>query len=289
MVIKRHDFGLNVVQACLLAVSFLAVTTEGAGQNANVTLAGIDFVVLSGGEFRMGCPSNPAPPWKPDPSAGPEHIVKLDPFAMSKHPVSFADFCTFLNSERVTLQPKLDSQLIHELIRSNDLYFPKKGQENHPANSIRFQLAKEYCRWLSNETGREVRLPTEAEWEYAAKGKEGRTYPWGEKILSRDVYESAGRLSSMATPEAIYDLNGPVLQWCLDTYDRGFYRTSPKDNPLCQTGGGRRVVRGGSMMRMGPREELVYPATWTRFGTPETPDRYGLPKGLRLVLVISTP
>lgn len=288
MEIKHQDFVLRIIQSCLFAVSVLTVRAGVTSQNATLTLAGIEFVILEGGDFRMGCPSNPPPPWKPDPSARPEHVVRLSPFAMSKYPVTFDNFCTFLNGSRVTLLPNLDNLLLSELLRSNKLYFPKKGRENYPATGIRFQLAKEYCLWLSDETGRVIRLPTEAEWEYAAKGKKARTYPWGETILLRDTYGSAGRLSVMATPEGIYDLNGPVLQWCLDAYVPDFYRKSPTDNPLCETGSGRRVVRGGSVMRMGPREELVYPATWTRFGTSETPDKYGLPKGIRLVLTLGT-
>jgi formylglycine-generating enzyme required for sulfatase activity len=120
-----------------------------------------------------------------------------------------------------------------------------------------------FCRWLCDETGRLCRLPTEAEWEFAAKGREGRTYPWGETPQKGNPYGShVGANPHLATPDGVHDLNGPVYQYCADMFNESFYQTSPVEDPVC-TNGFSRVVRGGPMFMF--MEKLQMPPTWKRF------------------------
>jgi formylglycine-generating enzyme required for sulfatase activity len=120
------------------------------------------------------------------------------------------------------------------------------------ANVASWKGANRFTEWLSRNTGRTARLPTEAEWEFAAKGKDGRPYPWGstskkeEEVgwLQRGVARSGGYPKN-ATPEGIRDLLGPTGEWCSDFHAMKY---DPKDavDPRGPKKGEQRVVRGWS-------------------------------------------
>lgn len=125
--------------------------------------------------------------------------------------------------------------------------------------------ADAFCNWLSTQeaTGREqkatVRLPTEAEWEYAAHGKAGRIFSWGDKEPNAELanyYGNVGRTTAVgsyprgATPEAICDLSGNVWEWCSDWSGDDYYKECKREgvvtNPQGPDKGAARVLRGGS-------------------------------------------
>ena len=139
--------------------------------------------------------------------------------------------------------------------------------DRHPVVYVSYLDALKFCQWLSTRERRKYRLPTEAEWEYAAKGNDQRKYPWGNHDGRGDLANFAdkntvfawsdreiddgypesspvGAFPLGASPFGIEDMAGNVWEWCLDYYE--FYRPGPKINPRGPTSGTKRVHRGGS-------------------------------------------
>jgi formylglycine-generating enzyme required for sulfatase activity len=135
---------------------------------------------------------------------------------------------------------------------------PPPGQGSHPVVLVRFDDATAYCKWLADATGRKVRLPTEAEWEKAARGElEGKRYPWGDDIdVSRANYLAtiAAKRQRGTRPAGTYppngyglcDVVGNVWEWVSDWYGPEYYATSDTRDPRGPDAGTMRIVRGGA-------------------------------------------
>jgi formylglycine-generating enzyme required for sulfatase activity len=132
---------------------------------------------------------------------------------------------------------------------------------------VSWKEADEFCRWLSRKEGKTFRLPTEAEWEYAARGEDGRIYPWGDKLNAGNLANFADTRSNFvwrdpniddgfsesapvgmyprgSSPFGIEELSGNVFEWCLDAMDP--YKGRELTNPPPSRLGQNRVYRGGS-------------------------------------------
>jgi formylglycine-generating enzyme required for sulfatase activity len=187
----------------------------------------------------------------------PVHTIRLDAYWIDKYEVTNAQFAAFLNEkenqteERVQWLNGSDSDVKIHL--SEGAWVADDGYENHPVIEVSWYGAKAYCTWAGG------RLPTEAEWEKAARGGlEGQAYPWGNEdpvctfgskngaqfASCKDRTEEIG--SFRPNGNGLYDMAGNVLEWVEDWYEPKYYDSSPYDNPKGPSNGDRRVARGGS-------------------------------------------
>ncbi|MDT7808080.1 MAG: toxoflavin biosynthesis protein ToxD [Acidobacteriota bacterium] len=174
----------------------------------------------------------------------PKHPVKISPFAIGRFPVTNREYSRFL-SETMGLAP--------ESIKCGE-------PDDHPVWGISFEEALEYAAWFGNRAGLTCRLPTEAEWEYAARGPSGRDYPFGTAFDPErcNTFESGvGRTTPVnqypagASEFGICDMAGNVEEWTMDLYapyPGGVFIC----DDLSEVWGGRyRILRGGSFARGG--------------------------------------
>ncbi len=195
---------------------------------------GAPMVLVPAGVFKMGSLDMDGPYDQA------ERKIFLDAFYMDKYEVTVSRYAKFLEATGLG-EPDLWDEV--SPVRDGDR--PVVGVDWHDADV--------YCRWANK------RLPTEAEWEKAARGTDGRKYPWGnEKPTSRHanfgssdghVYESlapVGGFQPDKSPYGIYDLGGNVNEWVSDWYDEDYYSKSSKSNPSGPSQGQKKVLRGGS-------------------------------------------
>jgi formylglycine-generating enzyme required for sulfatase activity len=170
----------------------------------------------------------------------PVHRVWVDTFYLGEHQVTNAEYAHFLGARAIQPPPLW-----------NDPHF------NHPAQpvvAVSWFDAAQYCEWLSEITGRKFRLPTEAEWECAARGGvEGKLFPWGDgppqSVPDYDKRWQTGPepvAQYGPNPFGLYDICENVHEWCSDWYQPGYYAVSPQRNPRGPETGQRRSSRGGS-------------------------------------------
>jgi formylglycine-generating enzyme required for sulfatase activity len=169
----------------------------------------------------------------------------VQPFAISKYPVTWAQYRSFLEAQDGYRQKRWWRGLAERQAQPGEQY---RQQDNHPAENVSWYDAVAFCRWLSARLGYEVHLPTEWEWQQATTGGDpAREYPWGahwdpayanawESHLGRTA--AVGMYPQGASPVGALDMSGNVWVWCLNEYDR------PQRTGL--SGTARRVVRGGS-------------------------------------------
>lgn len=282
---SKGRFYRPFVRFCSLTALFLVASLEACcgGEFLKLTESNrIELVSFEANSFLMGRPkSTTAIASRFDEKAAePEHEVFLSAFAIGKYPITVEQYCDFLNAVGFRSEFMENQAMLVYFSRATAGKFkPKAGRTGFPVADVTVAGAVAFCKWMSEISGLKCRLPSEAEWEYVAKGVHARTYPWGETVISRNPYGSRiGDNPDMATPEGVHDLNGPVYQYCIDKFDSTFYVRSPKSNPVCATGD-THVVRGGPLFRF--NGQLTMPPTWKRFQLSEAT---GL-SGFRIVVV----
>src|SRR5258708_10283829 len=192
----------------------------------------MELIEIPEGWFWMGAPNDrPA-----QDSERPRHRVWIDAFRLARFQVTVAAYAQFLAATSRPA-PKYWGQ-------------PEFANPRQPVVAPSWHDAVAYCEWL----GPEYRLPTEAEWERAARGGiDDRNFPWGdEPPQSRPTYATrwlTGPEPIGTSPANAYGLDAMgenVHEWCVDSYDAAFYARSPEHNPRCTDDTGRRASRGGS-------------------------------------------
>ncbi len=178
------------------------------------------FVLIEGGRFLMGSPDGVG-----QDTERPQHWVELSPFYIQQYEVT--------NEEYRLFDPDHD--------------FPV-GKERHPVVSVNWFEARDYAAWLGGT------LPTEAQWEFTARGEEGRDYPWGAEPPKLGIHGNFGGMDGEtkpvgdhpdgATPLGVHDMAGNVWEWCSDWY--GPYPANAEKDPVGPDTGPRQVVRGGA-------------------------------------------
>lgn len=200
--------------------------------------AGIEMVEIPGGQFMMGSENG-------DSDEKPVHAVTVPAFWMSKSEVTVGQYKACVNAGQCSTT---------DLTKYDKCNWGKSGRESHPMNCVDWHQARAFARWAGG------RLPTEAEWEYAARsGGKARKYPWGDEpaTCSRAVMDDGGdgcgrdstwpvcSKPSGNTDQGLCDMAGNVWEWVEDVYADS-YSSAPTDGTARTTGGARRVFRGGS-------------------------------------------
>jgi formylglycine-generating enzyme required for sulfatase activity len=170
----------------------------------------------------------------------PAHRVWVDSFTLAETQVTVAEYARFLDATHRPPPPTW-----------ND---PDFSRPAHPVTAVSWFEAMAYCEWLSEITGARYRLPTEAEWERAARGgADGKLFPWGDDPpQSRPHYESLWQhgpepvRSSEPNAYGLYEMCENVHEWCSDWFQGDYYSRSPERNPQGPASGERRSSRGGS-------------------------------------------
>ncbi len=229
-----------------------------------------DMVLIPAGEFQMG--SNDKHASKDE---MPVHNVYVDAFYMDQYPVTNAQFKVFLNANPDWCKSPLFKMHISKDFH-NGFYLQHWDKNDYPADKaehpvvhISWYAAMAYAEWSGK------RLPTEAEWERAARGGMRNTiYPWGNSIEPQNAnYDEnmkgttpAGKYSK--NEYGLYDMVGNVFEWCLDQYERKFYKISPSENPISGEDKDKilrnykevitdRVFRGGSWLNAAGRVRVA--------------------------------
>lgn len=203
---------------------------------ASAAVSEPECAVIPAGDFVMGCGQGRD-------EERPAHPVRVGSFAMAIYQVRNRDFEIFMQSTAHPAPPNWGE--------------PHFEDPEYPVVSVSWFEAREYCAWLTSATGRCYRLPTEAEWERAARGgRENRLYPWGDETptlradyqqrWSGDVRGPLPVGRGAPNPFGIHDLCENVHEWCADWFQPDYYAQSPWNNPQGPAGGERRSSRGGS-------------------------------------------
>jgi len=188
------------------------------------------MIAIAGGSFTMGSSSG-------DSDEQPTHKVTVSSFSIGKYEVTVAEYKAFCTEAGRSMPDE-----------------PSWGwNDKHPMVKVNFNDANAYCNWLSETTGQNYRLPTEAEWEYAARGGQkssGYTYSGGndpeEVGWSSDNAGGQTQTVGRKSPNelGLYDMSGNVWEWCKDW--NGEYTSEAQNNPRGPSSGTTRVLRGGS-------------------------------------------
>ncbi len=231
-----------------------------------------DYVYVPAGAFKMGDNFGDG-----ESRERPVHVVDLESFYIAKYEMTNGEWKKFRDDPGYSdpkywpngyVVPKDQNPYWNDATNHGG---GTPGSDKYPMLSVNWDEATAYCNWLSAKTGKKYRLPTEAEWEKAARGTDQRRYPWGANIdLSYANYVNEARSNTAmevgffngekrddkqthnnASPYGAFDMAGNVMEWCSDWYHHDYYSTSPRKNPRGPETGAYKVLRGGMFVEDG--------------------------------------
>ncbi len=226
-----------------------------------------ELALVPSGDFLMGS----------DDAEGderPVHRVHIDDFYVGVQPVTNEEYARFVRDSGHRAPAVYELPIVvtaggadrERTFRQTSVPYvwadfdPPRDRADHPVTLVRYDDAAAYCAWLSSMTERPFRLPTEAEWEKAARGgAESKRYPWGDRLdrNTANFLDDPAQKSSHGTSPCrhypangygLYDMAGNVWEWVQDWYDPGYYVASPERNPQGPPRGSLRIVRGGGWL-----------------------------------------
>jgi sulfatase modifying factor 1 len=193
---------------------------------------GLEYIFLPAGSFLMGASPSDLDATEVE---KPRHVVEVTKgHWLARTPVTVAAYRRFCEQ---TKRPMAEAPEFN----------PRWGWKTHPIVNVRWHDAAAYCQWIGG------RLPTEAEWERAARAGVQTRFWWGDEFDTNQLWfqgNAGGHTRQVATKSpnqwGFFDLLGNVWEWCADCYHDGFYASSPTEDPLGPAPGANRVLRGGS-------------------------------------------
>lgn len=217
----------------------------------------LNMLFVKPGSFHMGNSSEFA-----SSNQVPSHQVFIDAYYIDKHEVTIQEYEKFIQAGgyhknefwtnlgwEFIQQNQIKGYMVLGQPRAERLFQKLYNAPNQPVIGVSWYEANAYCKWAGK------RLPTEAEWEKAARGLDGFLYPWGNEMIFANVSYNitngkrtlpVGSFSNGASPYGCLDMSGNVWEWCSDWYDEDYYSRSTLRNPAGPKKGTYRVLRGGS-------------------------------------------
>jgi formylglycine-generating enzyme required for sulfatase activity len=212
----------------------------------------VPSVLVPAGVFGMGTNDVGSNWHQGNPNESPQHAVSLPAYAMDQYEVTIERYAKFMEATKHEAPPLWDDDAV-------------TAAGDRPVVGVDWADAEAYCKWAGK------RLPTEAEWEKAARGTDARRYPWGDMQPFVDIANynrglwvsypitlvpvSSG-VTGMSirhglkeggkSPYGLFHMAGNASEWVADWYDREYYQASPKENPKGPAQGEKKVIRGGS-------------------------------------------
>ena len=240
-----------------------------------------NMIFIPEGSFTMGFKIDNDHVWG-DMDEEPVHQVTLSSYWIDKYEVTSSNFSKFLNENKneahrfIEIAPSVTVQF------DDNVYQPRKGLENYPVNRVSWFGADAYCKW------KEKRLPTEAEWEKAARGTDQRIFPWGNEFPDNSrvtfrrkfsekgfqVMEPVEGMKNGISPFRIHQMAGNVWEWVSDWFDATAYQDENRIDPKGPESGISKVLRGGNWYY-----KAYYMRTTYRFN--ERPDIFKVWQGFR--------
>jgi formylglycine-generating enzyme required for sulfatase activity len=243
------DAGPDGGRACVVPAA-----TCNAGEHAEfgVCFTDDEEITIPGGTFSMGAPSGT--------EFVPQHDVTISEFKLDKYEVTTGRFQLCVEAGCCD-PPRYDGSYT-----GREPYYGNPDFGFWPVVFVSWEQARQYCE------GAGKRLPTEAEWEYAARGTDGRLYPWGSDSPAATLANfggardgdtaQVGSFGAGASPFGVHDLAGNVWEWVADWYDAGYYGASPATDPTGPESGVAKVARGGSFGSEYNKLYTFYRAAW---------------------------